>query len=209
MFHSIKTLREQKFQSGFTLIEVMISVIIFAIISAISYRIITSLINTKEIAGGAQDKWGSLSLVNSNMGSAWNRIIPLVVRDVNGGILPALLGKSNLSGNYDSQLEFTVSGYIGDDVYGTTAPRRIGYRFNQGSLYLVTWPVLNRTLTTVPQINLLIDNVQSFTALYLYPDKQWRDSWPPNGGDPTVLPKAVKVQYQLKSGESVERVKAL
>ena len=196
-------------QRGFTLIEIMISVIIFAIISVISYRIITSLIRTKEIAGEAQDKWGSLSLINSNMGNAWNRVMPLVVRDVNGSILPALQGKSSLSGNYDSQLELTLSGYVGDDVYGTSSPRRIGYRFNQGSLYLVTWPVLNRALTTVPQINLLIDNVQSFTALYLYPDKQWHDSWPPVGGDPTILPKAVKIQYQLKSGESIERVKEL
>lgn len=196
-------------QRGFTLIEIMISVIIFAIISVISYRIITSLIRTKEIAGEAQDKWGSLSLINSNMGNAWNRVMPLVVRDVNGSILPALQGKSSLSGNYDSQLELTLSGYVGDDVYGTSSPRRIGYRFNQGSLYLVTWPVLNRALTTVPQINLLIDNVQSFAALYLYPDKQWHDSWPPVGGDPTILPKAVKIQYQLKSGESIERVKEL
>lgn len=209
MFHSIKPVHKLNSQRGFTLIEIMISVIIFAIISAISYRIITSLITTKEIAGGAQEKWGSLSLINSNMGNAWNRVIPLVVRDVNGSILPALQGKPTLSGNYDSQLEMTLSGYVGDDVYGTTAPRRIGYRFNQGSLYLVTWPQLNRALTTVPQIDLLIDNVKSFAALYLYPDKQWRDSWPPVGGDPTVLPKAVKIQYQLKSGESIERVKEL
>ena len=198
-----------KKQHGFTLIEIMISVIIFAIISVISYRIITSLINTKQIAGSAQEKWGNLSLVNSNMGTSWNRVIPLVVRDGNGAILPALQGKSKLSSNYDSQLELTLSGYIGDDVYGTTPPKRIGYRFNQGSLYLVTWPVLNRVLTTVPQIDLLMDNVQSFSALYLYSDKQWHDSWPPEGGDPTVLPRAVKLQYQLKSGESVERVKEL
>ncbi|HCY39601.1 MAG TPA: type II secretion system protein GspJ [Neisseriales bacterium] len=194
---------------GFTLIEIMISVIIFAIISVISYRIITSLINTKQIAGGAQEKWGNLSLINSNMGTNWNRSIPLVVRDGNGAILPALQGKPKLSSNYDSQLELTISGYIGDDVYGTTPPKRIGYRFNQGSLYLVTWPVLNRVLTTVPQIDLLIDNVQTFSVLYLYQDKQWHDSWPPEGGDPTVLPRAVKLQYQLKSGESVERVKEL
>lgn len=198
-----------KKHQGFTLIEIMISVIIYAIISVISYRIITSLINTKQIAGGAQEKWGSLSLVNSNMGTSWNRAIPLVARDENGAILPALQGKPNLSGNYDSQLELTLSGYVGDDVYGTTPPKRIGYRFNQGSLYLVTWPMLNRVLTTVPQIDLLIDNVQAFNVLYLYQDKQWRDSWPPEGGDPTVLPSAVKVQYQLKSGESIERVKEL
>ncbi|MBX9866261.1 MAG: type II secretion system minor pseudopilin GspJ [Burkholderiales bacterium] len=202
-------MNKHKKQQGFTLIEIMISVIIYAIISVISYRIITSLINTKEIAGGAQEKWGNLSLVNSNMGASWNRAIPLVARDGNGAILPALQGKPNLSSNYDSQLELTQSGYIGDDVFGTTAPKRIGYRFNQGSLYLVTWPVLNRVLTTVPQIDLLIDKVQSFSVLYLYPDKQWHDSWPPEGGDPTVLPSAIKLQYQLKSGESVERVKEL
>lgn len=208
MLHNIKLGRKSK-NTGFTLIEIMISVIIYAIISVISYRIITTLVNTKQIAGGAQEKWGNLSTISSNLGSSWNRAIPLVVRDGSGTILPAVLGKNKLSGSFDSQLEITLSGLIGDDVFGTTPPKRVGYRFYQGSLYLVTWPTLNRVPSTTPEVDLLIDNVQSFNVNFLYTDRQWRDTWPPDNGDVTALPQAIKVNFQLNSGESVERVWAL
>lgn len=191
--------------SGFTLIEIMVAIIIFAFISVVSYRIVSTLVLTKEVAGKAQDKWGNLSLAMSNLGGSRNRTIPLVARDENGNILPAVLGKSKITGIYDSQLEMTLSGYIGNGVQEITPPKRIGYRYSNGNLYLVVWPVLNRVITTRPEIDLLIDNVTNFQASYLYPDNQWRDSWPPVGGDPTVLPSAIKILLNLKSGESIER----
>ncbi|MBX9599026.1 MAG: type II secretion system minor pseudopilin GspJ [Burkholderiales bacterium] len=196
-------------QFGFTLIELMVAVIIFAFISVVSYRIITSLVTTKEVAGAAQTKWGDLSLLMSNFGGSWNRVIPLVARDQDGNILPAVLGSPKLKGMYDSQLELTLSGFVGDQVYGTSPPKRVGYRFYNGSLYLVTWPALNRVLSTQPVIDLLIGNVQLFEVVYLYPDNQWRDSWPPVGGDPTVLPTGIKFTFQLKTGEKIERSWAL
>lgn len=196
-------------KSGFTLIELMVAIIIFAIISTVSYRMITSLVRTKEIAGDAQEKWGNLSLAISNFGMSWNRVIPLVVRDQNGGLLPAVYGKAKLSGMYDSQLEMTLAGFSGDKVYGTVPPKRIGYRYYGTTLYLVTWPVLNRVVTTQPEIDALIDHVTKFEVSYLYPDNQWRDSWPPQGGDITSLPQAVKVILVLASGETVERSWAL
>ena len=194
---------------GFTLIELMVAIIIFAFISVISYRIVTSLVTTKEVAGKAQAKWGDLSLAMSNFNSSRSRSIPLVARDGQGNILPAVLGKSKLGSLYDSQLEMTVSGYIGNEVQGTSPPKRIGYRFYNGSLYLVTWPVLNRVLQTQPEIDLLVSNVNNFTVQYRYPDQQWRDTWPPDGGDPTVLPSGLKVSLNLKSGESIDRSWAL
>ena len=190
---------------GFTLIELMIAVIIFSVIAVVSYRMITSLVITNEVAGNAQAKWGDLSFIMSNFSNMNERVIPLVGRDQDGNILPAVYGKPRLSGMYDSQFEATLSGVVGDPVFGNTPPKRIGYRYFRGSLYLVSWPFLNRVLTTRPEIELLIENVNNFQAEYLYPDNQWRDSWPPDGGDPTSFPRAIRVLLSLKSGESIER----
>lgn len=190
---------------GFTLIELMIAVIIFSVIAVVSYRMITSLVITNEVASSAQNKWGDLSLVMSSFSNMRERVIPLVGRDQEGNILPAIYGKAGLSGMYDSQLEATLSGTVGDPVFGNNPPKRVGYRFYRGSLYLVNWPFLNRVLTTRPEINLFIDNVQNFEVTYLYPDNQWRNAWPPDGGDPTIFPRAIKILLSLKSGESIER----
>lgn len=195
--------------NGFTLIEIMVSVVIFSIIATISYRVITSLVKTKEIVDETQQKWGDISLMNSNLEMSIHRLIPLTVRDNNGGILPALYGKERLSGVYDAQLEMTLSGYIGDNVLGVKPPKRVGYRFYKDTIYLVTWPVLNRALNSVPEIDVLVGNVENFEVLYLYDNGQWNKQWPPEGGNLDELPVALQIRLGLKSGESEVRTWSL
>jgi general secretion pathway protein J len=206
---SLKKRSNLQLNSGFTLVELLVAMIIFAFISVVSYRIISTIVLTNEVAGASQEKWGNLSLAMSNLRNSWTRIMPLVVRDENGNVLPALSGKEKLSGMFDSQVEMSVSGFIGDQIYGTTPPKRIGFRFNSGSLYLVTWPVLNRVLTTKPEINLLLENVKTFNVNFLYPDGKWRPIWPAIGADPTQLPSGMTVEFSLNSGESIIRTWAL
>ena len=192
-------------KNGFTLIELMVAVIIFAIISTISYRVISSLVTTKEIVTKSQAKWGGISLIMNRLEMSRNRALPLPIRDNDGNLLPSMIGKNKLDGAFDAQLEMTLSGNIGDNVMGSTPPKRIGFRFYQGSLYLVSWPVLNRVVTTKPDIDLLVADVSNFTLLFLYPDKKWNDTWPPASGDKALLPAGIQMNLQLKSGESVTR----
>ncbi len=194
------------YKKGFTLIEIMVTVFIFAIISTVSYKIVTSLVKTNQIVDETQTKWGDLSLVSANIGRSVNRLIPLVVRDNNGQILPALYGKSNLNGSYDAQLEMTLSGVVGDEVTGIKPPKRVGYRFYKNTLYLVSWPMLNRAVGTTPQIDTLIDQVESFTPQFLYSDGKWYNSWPPEGGRQDSLPVALQINLTMLSSESVTRV---
>ena len=209
MYNFDKPQLSSKPTAGFTLVELLVAMIIFAFISVVSYRIISTLVITNEVAGAAQEKWGNLSLAMSSMRNNWTRVIPLVVRDENGNILSAISGKEKLTGMFDSQLEMSVSGYIGDEVFGSAPPKRVGFRFSGGSLYLVTWPVLNRVLTTKPEVNLLLENVKNFNVNFLYPDGKWQVLWPPIGADPTQLPGGMRINFSLNSGESIVRTWAL
>ncbi len=195
---------------GFTLIELMIAIMIFAIISVISYKTISALLTTKKIVTTAQEKWGGLANAIAKINTYSLRSIPLVTRDENGALIPSISSKSTLTTNYDAQLEMTISGYIGDNIYGVTPPRRVGFRFLNNKLYLVDWPILNRVLTSKPRVNLLLDNVQSFRVQFFYPDMQWHDNWPipsadpkDKSADPSTLPKAIKITIKMLSGEEI------
>ena len=192
-------------KTGFTLIELLIAIMIFAIISIISYRIISTLLVTKEVVTKAQNKWGELASAINRINMAINSAIPLPIRNAEGDMVAALLGKNKLNQQFDSQLELTISGRIGDPVYDTTPPRRIGFRFINGVLYEITWPVLNPTLNTTPRVDQLLHNISSFQVQYLYPDKQWRDQWPLDNTNVSYLPSGIKIDILLLSGERIIR----
>ncbi len=194
---------------GFTLIELLIAIFIFSIISSISYKVISSLILSKQIITEAQNKWGSITKTINRISQAWRTSIPLTIRDQDGLMRPVVLGKNKLENRYDSQLELTVSGYVGDEVYGVSPPRRIGFRFVGGSIYLVTWPVLNRVVTTLPRMDLLVSNVADFKITYLYPDNQWRDTWPLDNIHYFLPPRGIKIYFKSKSGEEITRILSL
>lgn len=194
---------------GFTLIELMVAIMIFSIIAVISYRTLSSLIATKDVVEAAQSKWGGISKTMNQMSVYCNRIVPLTVLDVDGSTLPAVLGRSKLSGNFDSQLEMTTSGFIGDLAYGSTPPKRIGFRYANGRLFLVIWPVLNRVPNTKPDMILLSTQVALFNVKYLYQDRQWYDSWPLSVSDYANLPIAIKMHIKMNSGEEIDRQWAL
>lgn len=198
-----------KKNSGFTLIELLVAITIFAIISLIAYRTIASLVTTKQVITRSQNKWGKLTRAINRISFAWNAAIPLTIRDQDGNLQPALLGKAKLDTNTDAQLEFTTAGYIGSIAAGSTPPKRIGFRFVGNSLYLVTWPVLNRSLNTQPRIDLLLSNIQTFTVSYFYPDQQWRDAWPADSSGYFTLPVGIKVYIKLSSGEEITRLLAI
>lgn len=202
--------KKLKFELGFTLIELMVAITIFAIITTISYRTISSLIITKERLTNAQKKWGSVVNAVSLISDSLNKIIPLTIRGNSGELLPALIGLEKLNSKNDSQLEFTISGYIKDQVIGTIPPKRIGFRFVQGDLYIVFWPVLNRAPLTVPSAELVLSNIKEFKIEYYGNDKKWYLNWPmQNTQSISILPKGIRLYMRLDSGEEITRVWAV
>lgn len=199
-----------KFKLGFTLIELMVAITIFAIITVISYRTISSLITTKERLTNAQEKWGSVANAISLISDNLNKVIPLTIRGNSGEILPALLGLEKLNNKNDSQLEFTISGYIKDQIIGTISPKRIGFRFVQGNLYIVNWPVLNRVPLTISSAELILSSIKEFKIEYYGTDKRWYTNWPISDiQSKNVLPRGIRLYMKLDSGEEITRVWAI
>ena len=199
-------------QSGFTLIEIIIAIVIYSIIATICYRIVTSLILTKQITDEEQNKWSNLSLLMSHLSNDWNKSIPLSVRDQYGNLLPPLQGKDKLLSFSDAQLEFTVNGYLPSTLFYSTVipPKRIGYRFYNGAVYLITWPMLNRVQQTRPEITMLMDGIKEFKIDYLYNDQSWKPVWPALASpESNVMPKSFRVKVVLKTGEEINRQWAL
>ena len=197
--------------NGFTLIEVIIALSIFAVLSVIGYKGLNSLIQTKERVAREDDKWQQLVLFFDRMELDVKQSVNRPVRGRNGDIEPAFIGHATYAGKYEAQLIFSrfgdreQSGFLMDT-------RRIAYRLNNGAVELLIWPSLDAAPTAKPEIFRVLSNVAQMTISYLTKDGRLVSAWPDSlaVSEPKAFaPYALKVSIKLSSGEMVTRLLAL
>lgn len=195
---------------GFTLIEVIVAMSIFAVLSIIGYKGISSLIQTKVRVEVEDSKWQQLVLFfdrfELDVKQSVNR--PILSRD--DTVEPAWLGRPSFSGENDAQLVFSrlgdpeQSGFLMDT-------RRVGYRLHDGSVELLIWPSLDVAPLSKPEVFKVLPHVAQVTFSYLSADGRWLNAWPDatQAQPKAFAPTAVQLAIKLETGEMITRVFAL
>ena len=193
---------------GFTLIEVLIALTIFAVMSALAYRGLTSILDARDRVAQENRKWREISIFFARLEADLVNAVPRDIRNSNNLTESAFIGNATFARETEAQLMFTRMGLPG--AAGTlAAPQRLGYRLKQGSIEELVWPVLDQGQRTVPSVYPLLTGVNALRLRYLDYANQWRDTWPllSSGAAPvTRLPKAVEVALTLDSGETITRL---
>lgn len=193
---------------GFTLIEVLIAIAIFALMSAVAYRGLTAILDAKHRVDAENDKWRNIGLLFTRLERDLMVAAPRPIRDSTKPYADALAGEAVIVGEYGAQLAFTRMGSP-DDAGVLGAPQRVGYRLKNGNVEVLLWPVLDQAPRTLPEPNIIATDIAEMTFRYLDTNQQWQPRWPPPGiypnGSP-LLPNAVEVTITLKSGESLVRL---
>jgi len=199
--------------TGFTLIEVLIAVVIFALMATVAYRGLGAILESKRHIDAENEKWRKISLFFIRLERDLAVAAPRPIRAATQ-LADAMNGEATASRDNDAQLAFTRMGNA-DDTSELGAPRRVGYRLRNNNIELLLWPVLDQGPRTVPESSVLLSNVSDLKFRYLDNGKPrlWQTRWPqigaPQGGTPTgsiALPKAVEVTVTLQSGEVLTRL---
>jgi general secretion pathway protein J len=193
---------------GFTLLELLVALAIFGIFSALAYSGLGRMLDGRARLEDEQKIWQQLSQVFMRISDDVANARPRTVRDEAGiAQLPAFVGRP-----YDSRalaepsVEFTRGGEL---KYGITADsdlRRVAYRFKDGKLYRITWPVLDRAPTTKPLEAPLIGNVETFEVRFEDSSGNTTPNWPAGGANPNTPPPAIEVTLAIKGVGSFKRL---
>lgn len=193
--------------AGFTLIEVLVALVIFALMSAMAYRGLTAILDSKHQVDAVNDKWRNVAMLFSRLERDLAVVAPLQIRAANRPFDDALAGEAVATGEYGAQLVFTRMGGA-DDISTLAAPQRVGYRLRDGNVEVLLWPVLDQASRTLPEGSTVISGVAELRFRYLSAAGQWQTRWPeqsvPTGS--TLLPNAVEIVVTLKSGETLTRL---
>src|SRR4051794_19082652 len=97
--------------TGFTLIEVLIAVVIFALMATVSYRGLGAILESKRHVDAENEKWRKISLFFTRLERDLSVVAPRPIRAATQPFADALNGEVNIgNGDNDAQLAFTRMG---------------------------------------------------------------------------------------------------
>jgi general secretion pathway protein J len=178
-------------RQGFSLIELLVALAVFATMAALAYGGLDSVARTRAELGRQQDAFHDLMRGVGLIERDLHQAIARPVRGNYGEPLPALMGSSG-------HIEFTRTGFANPQAEPRSNLERVLYEFDDAALKRGTYPVLDRAPATAPKVATLRGNVDTFRLRYLDANNRWGDTWPPPGEatgapDPlTQLPRAVE-----------------
>jgi general secretion pathway protein J len=183
---------------GFTLLELLVAIGIFALISGIAYGSLTRLMADRERLQVEQRFWSRLSLTFARMEEDFSQTRDRSVRNVIGFTQPAFLGQpTDTRALAPPNVEFTRGGVLTFSDGARSDLQRVAYRLVDGTLQRLTWPVLDLGPQTIPAETPLLNDVEEFRVRFYAPAGAWLDVWPTDGiTDP--LPRGVEVEITLK-----------
>jgi general secretion pathway protein J len=162
---------------GFTLLEILIALAIFALLAVMAYSGLSSVLRTREITDARADALNQLVMANRLLARDLEQVVPRPIRDEYGDTQPPLLGGSTIG----RIIELTRGGWRNPAGQLRSTLQRVAYRVDEESLIREYWVTLDRAQESEPLEQTLLDGVQSVTLRFLDDKQTWHTEWPPLG----------------------------
>jgi general secretion pathway protein J len=192
-------------QRGFTLLELVVAIAIFGLMSAMAYGGLNSVLNTRDYADRQAERLAEVQKAFTIIGRDITQAVNREARDNYAGELLPLLG-----GGYGSAvLELSRTGRRNPLGQQRSSLQRVAYLLADGGLQRQSWPVLDRSVDTEPQSSQLLTKVKTVELRFMDKNHEWQPQWPSvtaNPNDPATLPRAVEVTLDLEDWGRLNRI---
>lgn len=190
---------------GFTLLELLIAIAVFAVMSAMAYGGLNSVILNTTHSKIALERIHAVQHALFVMGRDLTQIVPRDIRDEFGNVQPYL----STNNNTDYLLEFTRGGHRNPAKLKRSNMLRIAYKYEDNKLNRFFWPQLDRVQGMDPYEKILLDDVTQIQLKYLDETGNWQSQWPPasnTGATTSPRPVAIELRIELKDWGEITRI---
>ena len=197
-----------RYHAGFTLLELLVAMAIFALLSVMAYAGLSTVLNANQILDTNMERLTevqrSVTLLSRDIRQTINRAI----RDTYGDTKQPLIGSTAFDTLGTPMVELTRTGYSNPLGTKRSFLQRVAYHVEEETLYRHSWRVLDQAQDSEADVLAICHDVESLVLRYLDQDNTWHEQWPPS--DPeyqgVALPKAVEVSIELTDWGKVVRL---
>ncbi len=178
-------------KNGFTLVELLVAIAIFAVLSALGWRVFDHIRVTRDQNTLHEQKLNQLQQGYQQILRDMVQTVPLTA-NVNGDIQPALVLQ-------DGRFNFSKTGVTDPLEQGIAPDERVEYQYraDEQKVYRLKFRNLNQTGRDQPESSILLSEVEQFQITALNPNEITQ--WPESGLDlnrtenKQLLPKGIKI----------------
>ena len=188
--------------SGFTLIEVMVAVFIFGVMSIFAYSGLNQVLQGQKYLQTSSDQLKDLQLTFRYLEKDINQLINRAIRNQYHDLQPAFVGDE------DNALSFTHAGWRNPANLVRSKLQRVTYELSENTLKRYTWGQLDGAIAEEFFSTDLIEGVENIKLRYLQ-GTQWHTTWPPlnsNSFQQIGIPQAVELTIKVENMDEIRRL---
>lgn len=178
---------------GFTLIEMMISLLIFGLLAAAGVALLSFSVRAQGATGTRLDDISALNRLSAALSADLAQAVPRTTRTETGDLLPAFTGEAG-SGAVP-MLRLVRGGWSNLDGSARAGEQKVEYRLDSGVLQRIAYPMLDGAAPLPPAA--MLTHVRQVQLRYRLAGA-WSDRWVQTAARP--LPQALELRIVRDDG---------
>ncbi len=198
---------KQRRQAAFTLIEVLVAVAVFGLMSVLASSLLGQTLTSAEMLTERMQRLQAVQRSMRYLSTDLMQTSPRPVRlELGESFEPAL--QTDLGTEF--ALVVTHGGWGNPVGLPRGTQQRSAYRLEDGELVRYHWNNLDRAFGTEPIATVLLDEVESLLFRYLDDTGDWTETWPPQDAQGVsalrLRPRAVEIVLTLEGEGELSRI---
>ena len=193
--------------SGFTLIEVLVSISIFSILSALAYGALNQSLSTSD---KLSEKIDRNQAIQRGVRIIEQDLMQLAKRPIRSEIGNTEIGALTTNKVNGYAIEFSRHGWANRLGAQRSTLQRVAYNHIDNKLIRYHWNVLDKTYSNQINTNELFDNLNEVTFLFMKDNNEWIKEWPPievaQEESRVILPNAIKITFMFSDFGEIYRL---
>lgn len=173
--------------SGFTLLELLVALAIFAMVAVIAYGGLATMLMLREQTDKSAQQLAQVQMTFMWLKRDIEQAIHRPIRDSYGDVQPPLQGNQSV-------LALTRTGWQNPAQQQRSQLQRVTYRIKDNTLWRIYWWVLDRAQDTQSRQVALLDHVETLQLRFLDETLHWHDEWPPAHTTKETIENLVKLK---------------